>query len=549
MIRGQGSDRGLLALKVHGGLVSLIFAIVLMITPSFVWAEGSAHNGAKPGGEALQPTAGSIDQVENSVVKVFATARSPDPFRPWTKQAPQETTGSGVIIEGKRILTNAHVVLYASQVQVQANQAGDKILATVEAIAPGIDLAILKPEDETFFNARPPLKRTNSLPQIKDTVMAYGYPTGGTSLSITKGIVSRIEFAPYNYPVSGLRIQIDAAVNPGNSGGPTVAEGKMVGLTFSHLKGSENVGYIIPCEEIELFLEDVADGKYDGKPAMFDELQTLENTALRSFLKLDKSVEGIVVHQPFKVNSTPVLREWDVITKIGDTAIDNEGMMKMESNLRVRFQYLIQKIAKNGKARLTVIRDGASRIVDLPVGPNRHMLIPSLQGAYPPYFIYGPLVFSRATVEFVAGLISSKTNILGSLSFAASPLITRLGDVPAFDGEELVVVSSPFFPHRLAKGYSNPGAGVVKTVNDIAIKNLRHLVEVLRDSGSEFMKVEFARHGGETLLFPRAAMLTATEEILTDNGIRTQGSPDLLAIWNAKPAQTNQARTPERGQP
>jgi hypothetical protein len=51
--------------------------------------------------------------LENSVVKIFSTMRYPDPFKPWTKQAPSEATASGVVIEGKRILTNAHAVLYA----------------------------------------------------------------------------------------------------------------------------------------------------------------------------------------------------------------------------------------------------------------------------------------------------------------------------------------------------------------------------------------------------------------------------------------------------
>ena len=103
------------------------------------------------------------------------------------------------------------------------------------------------------------------LPGIKDAVLAYGFPEGGNSLSITKGIVSRVEFAPYNFPVSGLRIQIDAAINPGNSGGPAVVGDKMIGLTFSRLVNAENIGYIIPSEEIELFLQDIADGHYDGQ--------------------------------------------------------------------------------------------------------------------------------------------------------------------------------------------------------------------------------------------------------------------------------------------
>ena len=153
-----------------------------------------------------------------------------------------------------------------------------------------------------FFDAHPAIKRASELPQIKDTVLAYGFPTGGTSLSITKGIVSRIEFVPYNFPVSGLRIQVDAAINPGNSGGPAIAGDKMIGLVFSKLGGkdTQSIGYIIPNEEVDLFLKDIAGGHYDGKPAMYDELQTLENPALRDYLKLDKSVEGMVVHRPYK---------------------------------------------------------------------------------------------------------------------------------------------------------------------------------------------------------------------------------------------------------
>ena len=70
------------------------------------------------GGAVRAADADRAPAIENSVVKVFATMRYPDPFKPWTKQAPSEVPASGVVIEGKRILTNAHVVLYASQVQI-----------------------------------------------------------------------------------------------------------------------------------------------------------------------------------------------------------------------------------------------------------------------------------------------------------------------------------------------------------------------------------------------------------------------------------------------
>jgi S1-C subfamily serine protease len=490
-----------------------------------------------PPAAAATPAPSAEIAVENSVVKVFATVRGPDLTKPWTKASPREVSGTGMVIEGKRILTNAHIVLYSSQVQVQANQSGDKLSATVEYIAPGIDLAVLKLEDETFFATHQPLPRAGTLPQIKDNVLVYGYPTGGTSLSITKGIVSRIEFAAFNYPVSGLRVQIDAAINPGNSGGPALANDRVIGLAYSHLTNAQNIGYIIPCEEIELFLRDIADGRYDGKPALFDGYQTLENLALRSYLKVDKAVQGIVVHDPYRSDAAYPLKQWDIITRIGDTPVDDEGMIKLGDNLRVRFTYEVQHVTRDGFLPLTVLRSGQAIAVNVPVTPGRPKLIPYLHGDYPPYFIFGPLVFSVATEEFLNVMATASPAAIAGLSSLGSPLITRRSDQPASAGEELVFVSSPFLPHRLAKGYGTPAFKVVESVNGTRIKNLAHLVTVLRDAKDEFIVVEFATHTAETMIFPRAETLAATEEILNDNGIRAQGSPELMTLWNTKPAK------------
>jgi S1-C subfamily serine protease len=472
--------------------------------------------------------------IESSVVKVFSTLRYPDPFRPWTKQAPSEVSGSGVVIEGRRILTNAHVVLYASQVQVQASAAGDKVSATVVAVAPGIDLAVLQLDDPTFFDTHPAVARASKLPHIKDAVLAYGFPTGGNSLSITKGIVSRIEFVSYNYPVSGLRIQVDAAINPGNSGGPAIADNKMIGLAFSKLSGdAQNIGYIIPNEEVELFLKDIADGRYDGKPAMYDDLQTLENPALRAYLKLDKSVEGMVVHRPTHGDAAYPLKEWDIITRIGEASIDNQGMVKIDKDLRVNFQYLIQQVASNGTVPLSVIRGGKTVAVSLPVSAEHPTLITDLRGNYPSYFIYGPLVFSPATWQFVSSF-ENNANLMRMLGLVKSPLVTHALDEPNADLEELVVVSSPFFPHKLANGYSNPAGSVIYAINGTHIKSLLHLVAVLRDLKDPFVTVEFDQKGGEALVFARQAIMAATDDILMDNGVRAQGSADTLSVWQDK---------------
>jgi len=309
----------------------------------------------------------------------------------------------------------------------------------------------------------------------------------------------------------------------------------MIGLAFSRLGGdTQNIGYIIPNEEVELFLKDIADGRYDGKPSMYDDLQTLENPALREFLKLDKSVEGMVVHRPDKTDAAYPLKEWDVITRIGDTPIDNQGMVKIDKDLRVNFAYMIQRVTKDDKLPLTVVRAGKPLQIELPVSADRPILAPDLHGEYPSYFVYGPIVFSRATRQFLAAF-ENNAGLLRVLSFVKSPLVTRIFDAPSADLEELVIISSPFFPHKLANGYSNATGSVVYSINGTPVKSLKHLVALLRDLTDPFVTIEFASRSGEALVFSRAAIVAATDEILTDNGVRAQGSPDMLAVWQAKP--------------
>jgi S1-C subfamily serine protease len=467
--------------------------------------------------------------IRESVVKIFATSRAPDMLRPWTKQNPREATGTGVVLAGNRILTNAHVVLYAGELSVQSSQSGEKLPARVEAVGADIDLAVLRLEDESFFENRKPLPLAAKLPSIKDNVTVYGYPTGGTSLSITQGIVSRIEFVPFFNQVAGLRIQIDAAINPGNSGGPAIVGGELIGLAFSRLQQADNIGYIIPTEEIELFLKDVEDGSYDGKPTFFDMLQTLENPALRAKLKLGREVAGLVVHEPAERSDDYPLKEWDVLTRVGDVAIDNTGLVQATPELRVRFQYLVQKLAKDGKLPMTLVREGKEMQVEVPVPTRRPSLIPNLQGGYPSYFIYGPLVFSNATGEFLLGF-EQNAQVLMTLSRIGSPLVSRRSDIPAFPGEELVVVSSPMFTHKVARGYSNPFSKVLKSVNGTPVKNLKHLVELIQENTGEFVEIAFADKNAETIVFRRSEIEAATEDILTDNGIRKQYSDDLADV-------------------
>jgi hypothetical protein len=167
------------------------------------------------------------------------------------------------------------------------------------------------------------------------------------------------------------------------------------------------------------------------------------------------------------------------------------------------------------------------------VSSEHPTLVADLRGSYPSYFIYGPMVFSPATWQMVSSL-ENNVGMMRMLGLVKSPLVTHALDEPSDELDELVVISSPFFPHKIANGYSSAVGSVVFSVNGVRIKSLKHMVAVLRDLKDPFVTIEFDQKGGEALVFARQAIMAATDDILSDNGVRAQGSPDTLAVWQDK---------------
>jgi hypothetical protein len=165
------------------------------------------------------------------------------------------------------------------------------------------------------------------------------------------------------------------------------------------------------------------------------------------------------------------------------------------------------------------------------------MLLPRLNGSFPRYFIFGPLVFSVATEDLVESMVGGKNgkDVYDILTFVGSPMLTRRSEGLPKEGEELVVVPSPLFPHELSLGYPSPQYRVVKAINGLPVENLRQLVETIRDSRDQFISIEFEDLLPGTIVLPREGTLGATDQILNDNGIRYQGTPDILEAWKAEP--------------
>jgi hypothetical protein len=197
----------------------------------------------------------------------------------------------------------------------------------------------------------------------------------------------------------------------------------------------------------------------------------------------------------------------------------------------------VQILSRDNKVPLTILRDGQELKIDAHVDPERNRwVVPILADKYPSFFIFGPLVFTEVSDDYVRYLNYSDepvSRIMWNL-YSGNPPFTRYGDRPSFPGERIVIVAHPMFTHRITKGYNEPYADAIAEVNGTRIRNLKHMVEVLRDATGEYVEFKFTCKFTDTIVFRRTDALEATEEILSDNGIRDQCSPDIALIWNAK---------------
>ena len=248
---------------------------------------------------------------------------------------------------------------------------------------------------------------------------------------------------------------------------------------------SDNIGYIIPLEEITLFLKDIEDGRYDGKPSLPIEVQKLESQTLRDSQHLDKKTGGVLVRKIHRPDPYPLAVD-DVLTKIGNYSIDKIGMVRIEGDRAFKFQYLVQRLEHEGRIPVTVLRKGVEIKLDVPVDSDPRSLFRDLTEEPSSYFIFGPLVFAEASEEYVRSMASyvDKGGSGGSLSmiYTGIPAFTRYGDDQRFPGERIVIIPSPMFSHKIGRGYDDPYTQAVSEVNGVRIRNLKHLVELLRDA-------------------------------------------------------------------
>ena len=346
-----------------------------------------------------------VVDIRKSLVRITTTSQEPDYKAPWNPGSISGGVGAGFVVDGERILTNAHVVSNARFIVVEKEDDPQHYPALVQFVGHDCDLAVLHVLDKSFFQNTRPLG-FGGIPGIESPVSVYGYPIGGERLSVTRGIISRIDFQTYTHSGidSHLAVQIDAAINPGNSGGPVMQEGKVVGVAFQGYSGdvAQNVGNMIPTPVIRRFLKDIAGGRYDGYVDLSLTYFKLLNPAERHALGLPDDEQGVMISSVSSEGSSAgKLQEGDVLLSIDNHPIASDGFVQLDGE-RVDMSEIVERKFKGDQVKFDVWRDKTKLAVNIQLKGNWPYLIQANHYDSPPRFVlFAGLVFQPLSKNFI----------------------------------------------------------------------------------------------------------------------------------------------------
>jgi S1-C subfamily serine protease len=377
---------------VLGGLVVAVAGLLLIETG--VIDTGDDDGGSVAAAPLTRPASQSegkgltvneiYDRASKGVAFISAqmTQTTQSPLDPFPEQQQGTATGSGFLIDGDgHVLTNAHVVQGAQRVDVQFSEDGESQQAEVVGMDPSSDIALLKVDDAQGATPLPLGDSTRA--EVGDPVVAIGNPFG-LDRTVTSGIVSALQRqiqAPNGFSISDV-IQTDAAVNPGNSGGPLLdASGQVIGINSqiaSQGGGNEGVAFAVPIatarEVVSQILEDgsveraylgITGGDITPEVAEALDLPVQEGVLVEQVFSGGPAdaagIKGATGQVTIAGQSFPV--GGDIITKL-----DGEEVTGMEQVISA-----VNEHDPGEEVTLTVLRNGEEQEVTVKLGdrPNR----------------------------------------------------------------------------------------------------------------------------------------------------------------------------------
>ncbi len=474
---------------------------------------------------AGEANAADDSSIKKSIVRIHVQKTVPSYKQPWIVNNPSSGFGSGSIISDSHILTSAHVVSHGTFIQVSRFGDPNKYTADLLFISHEADLAILTVKKKEFFKGTKPIQLSRKLVRTQEEVSVYGFPIGGETLSVTRGIVSRIEHEIYSHSVYRLIMaQVDAPINPGNSGGPVIVNGEIVGVVIQKLAMSENIGYMAPTPVIDHFLDDIKDGSYDGFPVLGIVTQVTQNPDLREKKLASDDDGGVLVTKV--VAGSPAdgsIVRGDVIVSIDGTEIFSDGTVNFRDGERTSFSYLIDSHQIGDKIKVGVLRNGEKMDFEITLtkGVGELRLV-NTNYDNPSYYIFAGCIFSPLTFNYLREW--------GPRWFVNAPstLLSKLAQNVREFPEQEVVVLVKVLPSEVNYGYHGTLNWVLEKVNGIKIKNMKHLVRVVETEAAKGGFVTFENTYGEEIVFSARKAAQSGAPLLATYQISKDRSPDLV---------------------
>ena len=532
------------------GYVTLLFASVVYAqegTPAAPPAEQQLPGGppgmsrsSPPPSQAVVPVPVPVvppkpnGPVQKSLVRITATSVDPDYKAPWNAGSLQRGVGAGFVISGNRIMTNAHVVANSRYITVEREGDPNKYPAQVQFIANDCDLALITVPAKDFFKNMPPLK-LGGIPGLESTVSAYGYPIGGERMSVTTGIVSRIDFQLYTHSSvdQHLAIQISAQINPGNSGGPVMQGGKVVGVAFQGYSGdiAQGVAYMIPTPVIRRFLKDIEDGHYDRYVDLGITYTKLQNPAQRHFLGLKDDDRGVLVGTVIDAGPCgKLLQNGDVLLSIDGHPIASDAFVEYEGE-RVQMPEVVERKFKGNTVKLDLLRNKQPMSVDVTLGTVwPYFMQGHSYDIRPRYVVYGGLLFQPMSLDLLDAYRISDLRVRHFFDFFVNEQIYR-------QHPEVIILTN-ILPDPINTYLMPYRSSIVDEINGQKIGTLQDLARVLEQPAERFV-IKMIGDGPPLVLDPKQVE-SARERIKTRyNVIIEQNLDEQPPAQPAVAAQTN----------
>jgi S1-C subfamily serine protease len=409
------------------------------------------------------------------IIKIYATSQEPSFEAPWQSSSPSSGSGSGVIISSGRILTGAHVVANATFIQVQKNSHPNKVIAKVKSICHDCDLALLEvPKSFTRGIKAPSI---GDLPDLQDKVSVIGFPIGGDEISITEGVVSRVEIQKYTHSQRSLiAVTVDAAINDGNSGGPVFKDGKIVGIAFQAMDDAQNIGEIVPATLIKHFLKRANSKSVVNIPGIGFVWQNMENPILRKHVGLKSKQSGVyIIDVEYSNSGYGIIKKGDILTKIDGYDVSNNGTIKYMGMFRTQFKSFLCDHYIGDIVTIEVFREGKRVKLQMELTEDSWLVARSSYDIIPRYFIVGGLVFQPLSRDYLETWNKWWKNAPPSL------LHLYYNVLKTEEVQEMVTITK-ILADEINMGYEELYDETILKINGIVPKNMAHFIEIVESS-------------------------------------------------------------------